>query len=47
MTIDEKIVLMKARLTKLNGRDKNVKSPGVKRKLERRLRKMQNDRFLV
>ena len=40
MTIDEKIMLMEARLVKLNGRDKNIKSPGVKKKLERKLRKM-------
>ena len=41
MTIKEKIILMEDRLVRLDGRgDKNVKSPGVKRKLERQLRKM-------
>ena len=44
MTIDEKIMLMEARMVRLNGRgDKNVKSPGAKKKLERQLRKMREE----
>lgn len=40
MTIDEKIMLMEARMVRLAGRgDKNTKSPGVRRKLERQLRR--------
>lgn len=45
MTIDEKIALMEDRLTKINGRgNKNVKSPGAKKKLVRQLRKMKNEK---
>ncbi len=41
MTIEEKIVLMEDRLTKMDGRgDKNIKSPGAKKKLVRQLRKI-------
>lgn len=44
MTNSEKIMLMEARLAKLDGRgDKNVKAPGVRKKLVRRLRKIKNE----
>lgn len=44
MTNKEKITLMESRMARLDGRgDKNVKSPGVKRKLERKLRKMREE----
>lgn len=40
MTNKEKIILMESRMARLDGRgDKNTKSPGVRRKLERQLRK--------
>lgn len=45
MTIDEKIALMEDRLIKMSGRgDKNVKSPGAKKKLVRQLRKIKNEK---
>lgn len=44
MTNKEKITLMESRMARLDGRgNKNVKSPGVKRKLERKLRKMREE----
>lgn len=38
MTREEKKAIYSARLAKLNAREINIKSPGVKRKLQRKLR---------
>lgn len=44
MNKEDKIRLMEDRLVRLDGRgDKNVKSPGVRRKLERQLRRMKGE----
>lgn len=44
MTKKEKIALMEDRLVKMDGRgDKNIKSPGAKKKLERQLRNLKNN----
>lgn len=38
MIVEQKKVIYSARLAKLNAREINMKSPGVKRKLARKLR---------
>lgn len=38
MTAEQKKAIYGARLAKLNAREVNMKSPGVKRKLERKLK---------
>lgn len=38
MTREQKKSMINARLAKINAREVNMKSPGVKRKLERKLR---------
>lgn len=38
MTQEQKLQVMKARLSKLEGTPKNVKCPGVARKLRRQIR---------
>lgn len=43
MSKSEKIALMKNRLATLKGTPKNVKCPGVVRKLERQIRSMENE----
>lgn len=40
MTKEEKMIILNARLAKLNARDINLKSPGCKRKLERKIRSL-------
>ena len=42
MTNTEKLVLMKNRLVVLEGNGKNIKSPGVVRKLQRQIRNIEN-----
>lgn len=41
MTKEEKLTLKKGRLDKLSNRDKNVKCPGVLRKLRREVRNLE------
>lgn len=43
MSKAEKLALMKNRLSVLKGTLKNVKCPGVVRKLERQIRNMENE----
>jgi hypothetical protein len=43
MSKSEKIALMKNRLATLKGTPKNIKCPGVVRKLERQIRSMENE----
>lgn len=43
MSKSEKITLMKNRLATLKGTPKNIKCPGVVRKLERQIRSMENE----
>lgn len=47
MNREQKLALMKNRLTTLNANGKNTKSPGVIRKLEREIRNLQSttDKF--
>lgn len=40
MTNENKLLILKARLAKMNGREINLKSPGVKRKCERQIRNL-------
>lgn len=42
MTIDQKLALMKNRLVVLEGNGKNIKSPGVVRKLQRQIRNIES-----
>lgn len=42
MTNTEKLALMKNRLVVLEGNGKNIKSPGVVRKLQRQIRNIEN-----
>ena len=41
--IENKIKLMEYRLNKLEGTEKNIKSPGVVRKLRRKIKKAQQE----
>jgi hypothetical protein len=43
MVKEQKLALMKNRLATLKGSPKNIKCPGVVRKLERQVRKMENE----
>jgi hypothetical protein len=43
MTKAEKIALMENRLATLKGSIKNIKCPGVTRKLERQIRSLKNE----
>jgi len=43
MSKEQKLALMKNRLATLKGSPKNIKCPGVVRKLERQVRKMENE----
>lgn len=43
MTTDLKIIMIDNRIRKLKGSDKNIKSPGVLRKLNRKLRKLKEE----
>lgn len=43
MTKTDKINLIKARIKKMDGSDKNIKCPGVLRSLRRELRNMENN----
>ena len=43
MTVTNKLALMKYRLTVLEGNGKNVKSPGVVRKLTRQIHNMEKN----
>ena len=43
MTTDLKIIMIDNRIRKLKGSDKNIKSPGVLRKLNRKLRKFKEE----
>lgn len=43
MTIRDKVKLMEYRLNKLKGTEKNIKSPGVVRKLRRKIKKTQQE----
>lgn len=43
MSKEQRLALMKNRLSTLKGSQKNVKCPGVVRKLERQLRNMENE----
>ena len=43
MTKDKKLLLMENRLNKLKRNGKNADSPGVARKLERKIIKMKNE----
>lgn len=42
MTREEKLVLMKNRLSVLKGSVKNIKCPGVVRKVERQIRNLES-----
>ena len=42
-TKEQKLAIMKHRLATLRGTDKNVKCPGVTRKLARQIRSMENE----
>ena len=42
MTVTNKLALMKHRLAVLEGNSKNIKSPGVVRKLTRQIRNIEN-----
>lgn len=41
MTIEQKKMIYNARLAKINAREVNLKSPGVKQKIVRKLRNLQ------
>jgi hypothetical protein len=41
MTKDEKLSMMKFRYNRLNGTPKNIKCPGVLKKLKRQIRNME------
>lgn len=43
MTNTEKIALLENKISKLDGSPKNIKSPGVVRKLKRQLRNLKNN----
>lgn len=43
MSKEQKLALIKNRLAILKGSPKNIKCPGVVRKLERQVRKMENE----
>lgn len=43
MSKEQRLALMKNRLSTLKGSPKNLKCPGVVRKLERQLRNMENE----
>lgn len=45
MTREMKILSIQNRLNKLYGTEKNIKSPGVIRKLERQLRNLKSYKF--
>ena len=43
MTRDEKLAIMKHRLTALRATDKNIKCPGATKKLARQIRSMEKE----
>lgn len=43
MTRENRLALLKGRLAKLKGTPKNVKCPGCIRKLERQVRRLENE----
>lgn len=43
MTKEEKLTLLKSRYNKLAASSKNVKCPGVRRKLERQIRNLEKE----
>ena len=47
MNTEQRLALMKNRLTTLKGSPKNIKCPGVVKKLERQIRNIQNKTELI